>query len=147
MMKTTSLIFLFLWMITSSFDQKPGGIRGKVVWKAGNVMPGPDRPRASGQPVKREIHVYALTKMSEANTIDAGGFYDSVRTQLVKKVVSDAQGRFRVSLPPGQYSVFVKEPKGLWANLSDGEMNINPVAVKPGQFSTVTLVVDYAAVY
>ncbi|MCY7352957.1 MAG: carboxypeptidase-like regulatory domain-containing protein [Cytophagaceae bacterium] len=146
-MRTIGLFSLILWVMLSSFEQKSGGIRGKVVWKAGNVMPGPDRPRASGQPVKREIHVYALTKMSEVNTVDAGGFYDSVRTRLIKKVVSNAQGRFRVSLPPGQYSVFVKEPKGLWANLSDGEMNINPVTVKAGQFSTLTLVVDYAAVY
>ncbi|MBC7892238.1 MAG: hypothetical protein H7Y12_08505 [Sphingobacteriaceae bacterium] len=147
-MKTLPLLLLFLTIATTTFAQKfIGTLRGTVVFKRGNLMPGPNRPQAKGQPVKRELQIYELTKMAQA-TPRSDVFYESVKTKLVKKVRSDSQGRFRVSLPAGTYSVFVLEPgKGLYANVFDGEMNALPVDVKAGKTTTVEVEINYAAVY
>ncbi len=147
-MKTLLLLLLFLTITVTGFAQKPTGIlRGTVVFKRGNLMPGPNRPPAKGQPVKREIRIYELTKMAQA-TPRSDGFYEKVSTKLVKKIRSDSRGRFRVSLPAGTYSVFVLEPgKGLYANVFDGEMNALPVDVKAGKTTTVEVEINYAAVY
>jgi hypothetical protein len=145
-MKNLSLLLVALGLAVSAVGQSAQGIRGMVVFKRGNFMPGP-RVMPKGQLVKREIYVYELTKMAQMKATTEG-FYEEVGTKLVKKGRSDAKGRFRIALPPGRYSVLVKEPnKGLYANVFDGDMNAFPVEVKPGRFTTVSLEINYAAVY
>jgi hypothetical protein len=74
-------------------------------------------------------------------------YYSQVKTDLVAKVVSGADGYFKVRLPPGEYSVFTVEPKGLFANLFDVNSRINPVVVKPKKFTWITVTIDYEAAY
>ncbi|MND33603.1 hypothetical protein D3C80_241980 [compost metagenome] len=125
------------------------GICGTIVFKSGNLMPSPDIGVGvggnSGKPVVREIVIYELTKMSDAES--DGPFFRSLKTREIKRVKSDKKGTFSVTLPPGKYSVLVKEDKGLFANISDGDNNINPVAVEKGKMTKLDLVVDYAAAY
>ena len=124
------------------------GIAGVVLWKAGNFMPDPDakKPVSEGFPVQREVYVYALTPENQTEK-DAEGFYQKIKTRLVKKVKTDAQGRFWVRLPVGYYSLFVKEEKGLFANSFDDAMNISALQVQRGKWSKTKLLVDYQAVY
>lgn len=146
-MNTLSLLLIFLFFVGTVSAQSAQGIRGTVVFKSGNQMPGVGRTPPAGKPVRRELFVYEPTKMAQMTT-RADGFYEAVQTKLVKRGRSDAKGRFRIPLPPGQYSVLVKEPnKGLFANVFDGEMHAFPVEVKPGRFTTVSLEINYAAAY
>lgn len=146
-MKNLSLLVVLLFFTVAASGQSAQGIRGTVVFKSGNQMPGVGRTPPAGKPVRREIFVYEPTKMAQMKT-RADGFYEDVQTKLVQKGRSDSKGRFRISLPPGQYSVLVKEPdKGLFANVFDGDMHAFPVEVKPGRFTTVSLEINYAAAY
>ncbi|MGA0556113.1 hypothetical protein ACO2Q8_05645 [Larkinella sp. VNQ87] len=149
------LFFLISWLYglvfviacKSSENQKLAqGICGTVIFKSGNHMPGPDRPQPKGQPVVREVLIYELTKMNQTEPGE-DGFYANVKTRLVKKVKSGKDGQFCVSLPPGDYSVFVQEEKGLYANLSDGQNNIYPVKVEKNRRSTITFEISYQAVF
>ncbi len=113
-------------------------------------MPSPNaavqqKPNA-GTPVVREIYVYALTNRQKAAEIEPN-FYTEIKTKLVAKIKSDANGHFKVALPVGYYSLFVKEEKGLYANLFDDAMNINAVVVNKREWSKVELLVDYGATY
>ncbi|MBC7920175.1 MAG: carboxypeptidase regulatory-like domain-containing protein [Ferruginibacter sp.] len=122
------------------------GVCGTIVWKEGNQMPSPDRPASQGKPVQRDVVVYERTNMNQVTS--DGVFHRNIKTKLVKRVASDANGRFCVDLPEGQYSVFVwEESKGLYANSFDGENDIFPVTVRPGNVERITLTVDYAAAY
>lgn len=125
------------------------GIQGKVVWLEGNMMPSisdtGNVPQQKGEPVKREVHIYALTNSSEANAKQ--GFYNSLPTEFIKKIETDENGNFAVELEPGKYSVFVKEAKGLWANIFDGEGNIMPVEVSEGEVTPLKIEVNYKAAY
>lgn len=120
------------------------GIRGKVVWVSGNQMPGPGAERTTPKGIKREIHIYSLTTVGQTTQTD-GVFFSDVKSQFVKKVRSKKNGKFCVKLPPGQYSVFIKEDKGLFANLFDGENYIHPITVKSGEYEIITIQVNYAA--
>jgi len=123
------------------------GITGKVLWVSGNQMPSPDAPQSSGKRgIQRTIYVYELTNASQATTTD-GVFHTNIQTKLVTQVETDANGNFAVSLPPGKYSLFTKEEKGLYANLFDGEMNIFPVEVQRGQVTNVEFLINYKASY
>jgi hypothetical protein len=94
---------------------------------------------------RREVHIYTLTYLRDCQ--QDGPFFNSISTQLVTTVPSLPDGTFKVKLPPGTYSVFVKEPKGLFANLFDKESAINPVIVKEKKYSWVTIAIDYEAAY
>ncbi|GAA4468430.1 hypothetical protein GCM10023189_53770 [Nibrella saemangeumensis] len=124
------------------------GICGTVLFKSGNHMPGPDMPRAgaNGRPVQREVLIYELTSLSQAEA-EEDGFYSKVNRKLVKKAKSDKNGKFCVALPVGRYSLFVREEKGLYANLSDGQGNIFPIEVKKNRKTDTTVDITYAAVF
>ena len=125
------------------------GICGTVLEKRGNHMPGPDtpRPNAGGTPVQREVLIFKLLSINE---VEAGenGFINSVRdAKPVKTVMSGKDGKFCVSVPAGRYSVLVREPKGLYANLSDSQNNINPVQVEKGKKAKATVEITHEAVF
>lgn len=145
-----SFLFGTLLFTTLSFAQKKKvtqGINGRVLWKAGNLMPGPGVKPSKGSPVVREIYIYELTSGKQTEAAEEAGFYRKINSKLVKKVKSDKKGLFSVLLPPGYYSLFAKEEKGFYANLFDDAMNINPVQIRKGKWDTFELVIDYAAVY
>ncbi len=125
------------------------GICGTVVEKRGNYMPSPDlpRPNPSGTPAIREVLIFPLLNNSQ---IEPGqnGFINSVGSvKPIKTVKSGKDGTFCVSLPVGRYSVVVREPKGLYANLFDSQNNINPVSVEKGKKTTTTIEISHQAVF
>lgn len=125
------------------------GICGVVREKRGNYMPSPDSPRQNpdGSPVVREVLIFPLLNM---NQVEAGenGFINSVGdAKPVKTVTSGKDGKFCVSLPIGQYTVMVREPKGLYANLSDSQGNIFPVSVQKSKSISVTVDITHQAVF
>lgn len=122
------------------------GICGSIVWKSGNLMPSPDREAVKAKPIQRELFVYELTNISEATF--QNGFYTAIVKSKIKCVKSDAEGKFCLDLPEGDYSLFVKVgDKGLYANSFDGKGNIFPVKVSKDKISIIVFTVDYQAVY
>lgn len=122
------------------------GIKGSVNWISGNQMPGLDKPISQPKPIIREIHIYKAVTLTEAVTVN-GVFFTEIKKPVLKKVKSKKNGRFCVKLPPGEYSVFVKEPEGLFANSFDSEGRIQYTLVKKGEFTTINLLVNYTAAY
>lgn len=121
------------------------GIVGQVKWYEGNLMPGPDNKATQGEAVQREVHIYELVSMNEMPRKEE--LYEEAPSKLVKKVTTDENGNFTAALPPGRYSVFTKEDKGLFASISDGDGNINPVTVKEGELTEIKIDINYKAYY
>jgi hypothetical protein len=148
------LSLLFGCLLLTGSSQQPGlpqkalrqGIQGTVVLRTGNHMPGPGKRFSPPQhPVAREILVYPLTNLSRVKT--QGPFFIPLSSKPVARVRSGQDGSFRLFLPPGKYSLLSKEAEGLFANRFDGDNNIFPVEVKPGQVTPVEFIIDYKASY
>ncbi len=124
------------------------GISGVVLWQSGNLMPSPDAPSATskGSPVQREIYIYELTnqKQTDASTMP---FFSKISTKLIAKVKTGKDGKFKIKLPVGYYSLFTKEEKGLYANQFDDAMNIFAVQVTRHAWTNVSFLIDYQAAY
>jgi hypothetical protein len=143
-MKQIVFLLVFVSAAFAATAQKQG-ISGKVFWVSGNQMPSPGNYITPQQGAPREIQIYKVAKLNETDQIN--GFFTAIKTEFIKKVFSDIEGSFKIKLPPGEYSVFVKEPQGLFANSFDKDNKINVVVVKPGKFSWVTINIDYDAAY
>lgn len=140
----STLILVFIGLIVEVGAQKQG-IKGQVFWLSGNQMPGPGRESAPHLGIQREIHIYKPATPTDAEQQD--GFFKEIKTEFVAKTLTKTDGRFKIKLPPGEYSVFTREPKGLFANLYDKDNRINIVVVKPKKFTWHVITVDYEAVY
>jgi hypothetical protein len=140
-MKYLTLAFVFCTF--SVFAQQ--GIKGKVEWVSGNQMPGPGKKESAAQPIVRKIHVYEATTI--AQTSQNGVFFSNITTKLIKTVKSKKNGQFCIKLPPGEYSLFIEEEKGLFANSFNGQNRIQCITVKKGEFSSITIEVNYEAAY
>lgn len=130
-------IFLIVLLIAPYLAAAQQGITGSVVVVEGNQMPGPGQKRPEAKPARRNVVVYALTNQQETTLRD--GLFSDLKTERIAKTRSKRNGRFRISLPPGRYSIFVEEADGLYANVWDAEMNIHPVTVTAKTFSNVKI--------
>ncbi len=142
------LLFGFSYCANKPPVQIPQGIRGKVIWFEGNMMPtigGKTPGMPKGKPIQREIYIYALTNRDQ--TVISGRFFSKINNELITTVQSNQQGVFSVELTPGKYSIMVKEEKGLYANLFDGLGNIHPVEVQANKVTEIIIKVDYQAAY
>jgi hypothetical protein len=149
------LLILTLLLPLSVVAQKPKNNKvvpnlcGQVWWVAGNQMPrvGAEPSATNGKkPVQREVYIYELTTQKQTVSNDLG-LYSNISTKLLRRVKTDAHGYFCVSLPAGNYSIFTKEPQGLFANNFDDVMNINPVIIEKGKKQDIQIVINYNAVY
>ncbi len=120
---------------------------GQIYKQTGNQLPDPDQPQLKGQLVSREIYIYKLTKVADTEG-NGVSIFTKINTKFIKKTVSDKNGKYCLSLPAGNYSVFTKEPDlGFFANIFDGEMHINPVTIKKGQNPNFDITINYSAAY
>ena len=143
-MKKLLLVLAFFGIV--QFTKGPReGIQGQVFWVSGNQMPGPGKAIPANQGVAREIVVYQAAMSQDVE--QEGSFYTNVKTQLVTKAWSKEDGTFKIKLPPGRYSIFTQEQKGLFANIIDQNGCVGCVEVRPKKYSWVAITVDYEAAY
>ena len=131
---------------TCFFGRKEG-LKGNIYRVQGNQMPAPGEPSTRPQPFQTTLYIYELTNASQVKNAKEASFYTAINTKLVKEVRSDKKGAFKVKLPPGQYSLFVKKDDLFYANIYDEKNNIAPVTVAKGKYSIIEVKADYGAVY
>lgn len=138
-------IALTLFCVVIPTNAQHQGITGKVEWVSGNQMPGPGKQYAKPIGIQREIWIYQA--VSVIDTKSEGVFFSEINVELIKKVITRPNGKFKVKLPPGEYSLFIKEGNGLFANQFDSQNRINYVNVQRGKFAEFNIRVDYEAAY
>ncbi len=123
------------------------GVFGKVLWLEGNFMPSLGKPNQKTiTPAVRTVYIYRLTKLSE--TEGELPLFSKINNVLVAKVKTNKEGFFQRKLPPGKYSIFTLEDNGkFFASLSDGDGNIAPFEVKPGEVARYDVNINYKAAY
>ena len=123
------------------------GIMGKIIWKQGNMMPQFGDSKKSGvvEGTIRDIFIYEVVNKKALK--QAGPFYKDIPTKMVAKGKSAEDGSFKIQLEPGTYSMFTKEPNGLYGNLTDGQGNLSVVKVEKGKYTEIKFEVSYEAAY
>ena len=124
------------------------GVWGNVWFWEGNFMPGPDVSSYHGTitPAIRDIYIYEATHFSEVELID-NIFIQRINSRLIKKVTSDKDGFFEISLEPGVYSIFAKEDSVFWGNERNGVGILMPAEVDTNSVVKRQININYKAVY
>jgi len=121
------------------------GIKGRIeIWE-GDFMP-PGKGKIYYE--KKVVLIFEKTNLTNCQGEEGNPtFYTKVNSRLIDSVVSDKDGYFSLSLPPGEYSLFVRERGLFYANLFDGDGFIFPVRVEKGKITEVNIRIDYKATY
>ncbi len=123
------------------------GIAGQVFEVAGNVMPSPDEPQHNfeGIPMKATVAVFALLKHESLQKKE--GMYINMESTAIAQTETNEKGEFKIALPVGSYSVFLKMKEGYYANSFDEKMNVNPVTIKKDSLTILKIKFDLHAVH
>ena len=116
------------------------GVSGIVTRLQGNQMPtvGSQGTRTALSPISTQIWIFS-------GRIQGRGTHWSVseaekHPNLVVRTQSDAQGKFFVSLPPGEYTLFAQYGSDLYLNLFQGDGSYASVIVSEGTITETRLV-------
>ena len=123
------------------------GIYGKVIERYGDWMPIIDGYNDHGErPIECEIYVYEYTRTRDFDQQYIGNYPISAMPKpLVGTATSDRKGRYQISLPPGEYSVFLLDNDGkLHADYGDEHGGLCPVKVEAGKVSELNLMLNHA---
>lgn len=138
------IIPLFLTNCKTVKDEKiEQGVVGTVLWFEGNLMPSPGVPAPEGKPIERTVLICELTNASQIKG-DAP-MYESTPGKIVKELKSDKNGIFKTELPVGEYSVFVREESGYFANSFDAKNNICVLKIEKDKVTEMKIDVNYKA--
>jgi len=123
------------------------GIKGRITEETGNRMPRPGSTPAVPKGISTTVLVYEPTHISQVTRTGNAPSYTAIATKQVASVNTDSTGNFTLLLPPGTYSIFIKQGKQFYANLFDAKNNIAVFTVEPGKLTQVDLKVSTNAVY
>jgi hypothetical protein len=123
------------------------GIAGFVTEASGNQMPMQEGPRPISKGILSTVLIYEPTNTRQVTQVGTSPIYTKISTKQVASVQTDSTGAFKIDLPAGAYSVFVKYGDRFFANLFDQNNNIALFTVETGKLTEVRLVVNVRASY
>lgn len=123
------------------------GVSGFVMRLQGNQMPtvGSSRSKSEPEPVSTDVWVFSgrIKSKGPRLSVTQASEYPS----LVNRVHSDQQGKFFVSLPPGEYTLFAQYGSNLYLNSFLGDGSYASVQVVQGKVTQTRLVNTEKAVF
>lgn len=108
-------------------------VSGSIIKVTGNQFPsrGTRRSTAIDTPLMTKIYVFQ-GKIESAG--DSSITYRSLNKKEFVIVKSDNSGRFKIELPPGEYTIFAEtDPGNLYRNSFDGMGNFSTITIKDGE--------------
>jgi uncharacterized heparinase superfamily protein len=123
------------------------GISGFVYEAIGNHMPMKGASKKTAKSLQCTILVYEPTNINQVDPQTATTLYTKIHTHEVASVNTDSTGFFKIQLPIGKYSLFIKQGDQYFANMFDQFNNIALFEVLPTKFTEVKLTVNKAAAY
>ncbi|MEI8073723.1 MAG: hypothetical protein WCH78_03165 [Bacteroidota bacterium] len=132
--------------ISSSIIAKQG-ILGIVTETRGNQMPMKGAPQKMTKIIQCTVLVYEPTTISDTEPNETAAFYTAIHTKQIAAVDTDSTGEFKVNLPIGKYSLFIKMGDRFYANLYDQFNHIALFEVLPNGYTTANLKLIRSATY
>ncbi len=142
-----SLVYiLFLVPILMSFCVRSQGIKGQVLLEKVAYMPLKGGSNKSGNPISTMIFVYESAVVDQL--IDQqGNFAKGLNAKLVKQVRSARDGKFKLNLRPGKYTIVLGYNEGLYIPFFSGMNGVAHIKVIKAQFQEIDLSISPSSIF
>ncbi len=137
---------LFMVPILMGFCVRSQGIKGRVLIEKEANMPLKGRTNQSGMPFSTTIFVYESATVDQLKN-QQGNFAKGLNAKLVKQVRSGVDGKFKLQLSPGKYTLILGYKEGLYIPFFSGLNGVSHIEVTKHQFQEIDLMISASSVF
>ena len=114
------------------------GISGYVFLENNTSMPLKGMAKQKGLPISTMVYVYEAADVDQL--IGQEGHYaKGIKAKIVKQVLSDKAGKFKLRLAPGKYTIVLGYQDGIYIPFFSGNSGLAFVEVSKHQFQEIDL--------
>lgn len=114
------------------------GISGYVFLENNTSMPLKGMAKQKGLPISTMVYVYEAADVDQL--IGQEGHYaKGIKAKIVKQVLSDKAGKFKLRLAPGKYTIVLGYQDGIYIPFFSGNTGLAFVEVYKHQFQEIDL--------
>lgn len=140
------VLFLCFAPFFMGFCFRPQGIKGQVFIEKEATMPLKGRPKQLGHPFSTSVYVYEAVQSDQLVEQD-GNWAKSLNAKLVKQVRTNEEGKFKLDLPPGKYTLVLGYKEGIYIPFFSGNNGIAFVEVVKHQYKEIDLTIRASSIF
>ncbi len=122
------------------------GIKGHVLLQKDATMPLKGQSRQKGRPFSTMIYVYEAAQVNQL-IVQQGNFAKGVQAKLIKQVQSDINGKYKLRLSPGKYTIVLGYQEGIYIPFFSGNTGVAFVEVLKHQYQEIDLTITASSIF
>jgi len=122
------------------------GIKGHVSLEKEATMPMKDKSKQHGSPFSTIVYVYEATNLNQLIG-QQGNWAKGLQAKLVKQVRSDINGKFKLNLSPGKYTIVLGYKEGVYIPFFSGNTGVAYVEVLKRQYQEIDLTITASSIF
>ena len=127
-------------------NQNISSLEGQVMELLGNAMPSKGKSSYKGRPLLATIYIFQPLHLAQLEN-QTGAFCNKINGTLIDSVLSNSDGRYHLSLKPGQYSVVVGSENGFFIPYFSGLDGVAYFNIEPYKTTLLNITVNQKANY
>jgi hypothetical protein len=124
----------------------PQGIKGHVLLENNTAMPLKGSAKQKGSPIATMVYIY---EAANANQLigQKGNYAKGIEARLIKQVRSNNDGKFKLRLAPGKYTIVLGYQEGIYIPYFSGNTGLAFIEVLKHQFQEIDLSIIASSIY
>ena len=148
-MRNAAIRFSFLVCLAPmlmGFCILPQGIKGHVLLDNNTSMPLKGSAKQKGRPIATMVYIYEAANMNQLIGQE-GNYAKGIEARLIKQVRSNNDGKFKLRLAPGKYTIVLGYQEGIYIPYFSGNTGVAFVEVLRHQFQEIDLSIIASSIY
>ncbi len=122
------------------------GVQGQVFQQKGNSMPMKGQKTSKGTFLHTMVYIFEPTSLLKVEGLN-GQICTKVNTVLVDSTMTDIDGKYKIALKSGKYSIMVKFGQGFFVPYFSGTQDLSIIEILPKTISQLDIIVNVNASY
>jgi hypothetical protein len=124
----------------------PQGIKGHVLLDNNTAMPLKGSTKQRGRPIATMVFIYEAANMNQLIGQE-GNYAKGIEARLIKQVRSNNDGKFKLRLAPGTYTIVLGYQEGIYIPYFSGNTGLAFIEVLKHQFQEIDLSIIASSIY
>lgn len=140
------ILFLCLVPAFLGFCIPKQGIKGRVLLEKNANMPLKGTTKQKGRPISTIVYIYEATNVNQLVGQEEN-YAKGIDARLVQQVLSKNDGKFKLKLAPGKYTIVLGYQNRIYIPYFSGNTGVAFVEVLKGQFQEIDLSIIASSIY
>jgi len=141
-----SVLLVCLVPVLLGFCILPQGIKGHVLLEKNASMPLKGEKGQKGSPISTMVFIYEAASINQLIGQE-GNYAKGIEARLIKQVVSKNDGKFKLKLAPGKYTIVLGYQEGIYIPYFSGNSGVAIVEVLKHQWQEIDLSIIASSIY